>query len=98
MAAGGNAGPDGRGGAAAAARAAVSDGQSPVAGRGQTGNMGTNAIIERMPLPQLAPQASAAPRRNVAEVGTSRLDDAALIRAAQTGDRSAFEELVRHYD
>jgi len=28
----------------------------------------------------------------------SRLDDASLIRAAQRGDRSAFEELVRHYD
>jgi RNA polymerase sigma-70 factor (ECF subfamily) len=28
----------------------------------------------------------------------SRLDDASLIRAAQRGDRAAFEELVRHYD
>ena len=28
----------------------------------------------------------------------SRLDDASLIRAAQRGDRSSFEELVRHYD
>ena len=28
----------------------------------------------------------------------SRLDDASLIRAAQHGDRVAFEELVRHYD
>jgi len=28
----------------------------------------------------------------------SRLDDANLIRAAQHGDRVAFEELVRHYD
>ncbi len=28
----------------------------------------------------------------------SRLDDAALIREAQRGNREAFEELVRHYD
>jgi RNA polymerase sigma-70 factor, ECF subfamily len=29
---------------------------------------------------------------------TSRVDDAALIREAQAGDRAAFEELVRQYD
>jgi len=29
---------------------------------------------------------------------SARLDDASLIRAAQRGDRAAFEELVRHYD
>src|SRR5215471_6678565 len=28
----------------------------------------------------------------------SRIDDTMLIRAAQRGDRAAFEELVRHYD
>ena len=34
----------------------------------------------------------------MAEVSATRLDDASLIRAAQQGDRAAFEELVRHYD
>ncbi len=29
---------------------------------------------------------------------TTRVDDAALIREAQRGDRAAFEELVRQYD
>ena len=58
--------------------------------------MGTHAIVERMPLGrEMAPE-RAAPGRGMAEV--SRLDDASLIRAAQRGDRSAFEELVRHYD
>lgn len=28
----------------------------------------------------------------------NRIDDTLLVRAAQRGDRSAFEELVRHYD
>ena len=28
----------------------------------------------------------------------SRMDDTFLVRAAQRGDRNAFEELVRHYD
>src|SRR5215475_1091211 len=28
----------------------------------------------------------------------SRMDDTLLVKAAQRGDRSAFEELVRHYD
>jgi RNA polymerase sigma-70 factor (ECF subfamily) len=30
--------------------------------------------------------------------GSSRVNDAELIRAAQQGDRAAFEELVRQYD
>ena len=30
--------------------------------------------------------------------GERRVDDVTLIRAAQQGDRVAFEELVRHYD
>lgn len=30
--------------------------------------------------------------------GERRVDDVSLIRAAQQGDRAAFEELVRHYD
>jgi RNA polymerase sigma-70 factor (ECF subfamily) len=29
---------------------------------------------------------------------TSRVDDTVLIREAQSGNRAAFEELVRHYD
>jgi RNA polymerase sigma-70 factor (ECF subfamily) len=33
-----------------------------------------------------------------AKVGAARVDDAALIREAQTGNAAAFEELVRQYD
>jgi RNA polymerase sigma-70 factor (ECF subfamily) len=39
-----------------------------------------------------------AQRRAMSTHSASRLDDASLIRAAQRGDRAAFEELVRHYD
>src|SRR5205085_4324271 len=34
----------------------------------------------------------------MASQNVSRMDDAALIREAQRGNREAFEELVRHYD
>jgi len=37
-------------------------------------------------------------RGRMAGQGTTRVDDAVLIRRAQSGDRAAFEELVRHYD
>lgn len=33
-----------------------------------------------------------------AKASASRIDDAALVRAAQAGDQAAFEELVRLYD
>src|SRR5215467_10640406 len=41
---------------------------------------------------------ASAQRRTMSLQSASRLDDASLIRAAQRGDRAAFEELVRHYD
>jgi len=37
-------------------------------------------------------------RGRMAGQSSSRVDDAALIREAQRGDRAAFEELVRQYD
>jgi RNA polymerase sigma-70 factor (ECF subfamily) len=37
-------------------------------------------------------------RGRMAGQGLSRIDDTALVREAQRGDRAAFEELVRHYD
>ncbi|MBV8205915.1 MAG: sigma-70 family RNA polymerase sigma factor [Acidobacteria bacterium] len=40
----------------------------------------------------------AAGARNKMAQGERRVDDVSLIRAAQQGDRAAFEELVRHYD
>jgi RNA polymerase sigma-70 factor (ECF subfamily) len=43
-------------------------------------------------------QQAAADSRVMSIQGKARLDDATLIRAAQRGDRAAFEELVRHYD
>src|SRR5947209_9375698 len=46
----------------------------------------------------LSSTGATAPRRAMSTHGASRLDDASLIRAAQRGDRAAFEELVRHYD
>ena len=36
--------------------------------------------------------------RVTAKPATSRVDDSALVRAAQQGDHAAFEELVRLYD
>src|SRR5437868_4411970 len=41
---------------------------------------------------------AAAGSRVMSTQSKSRLDDTSLIRAAQRGDRLAFEELVRHYD
>ena len=38
----------------------------------------------------------AVPRNQM--LGQNRIDDTLLVRAAQRGDRAAFEELVRHYD
>jgi RNA polymerase sigma-70 factor, ECF subfamily len=48
-------------------------------------------------------RSSAAARRAASPVtmagqNASRVDDASLIREAQRGSRTAFEELVRHYD
>jgi len=37
-------------------------------------------------------------RGRMAGQGLSRIDDTALVREAQRGDRAAFEELVRQYD
>ena len=37
-------------------------------------------------------------RRGMASASTRRIDDSALIREAQRGNRAAFEELVRQYD
>ena len=49
---------------------------------------------------RMTPQGAAARAgaRNVMPQGERRVDDVTLIRAAQQGDRAAFEELVRHYD
>src|ERR1700736_1944286 len=38
------------------------------------------------------------PVTGVHMLSQSRIDDTLLVREAQRGDRSAFEELVRHYD
>ncbi len=48
----------------------------------------------------MSPQSAAARAgaRNGMPQGERRVDDVTLIRAAQQGDRAAFEELVRHYD
>lgn len=48
---------------------------------------------ERGPVP-MGVVAAGAQRRMV----EGRFDDTSLIRAAQQGDRAAFEDLVRHYD
>jgi RNA polymerase sigma-70 factor (ECF subfamily) len=37
-------------------------------------------------------------QRVTTKPGAARIDDAALVRAAQAGDQAAFEELVRLYD
>jgi RNA polymerase sigma-70 factor, ECF subfamily len=37
-------------------------------------------------------------RGHMSGQGLSRIDDTVLVREAQRGSRSAFEELVRHYD
>jgi RNA polymerase sigma-70 factor (ECF subfamily) len=42
--------------------------------------------------------AARAGARTVMAQGESRVDDVSLIRAAQQGDRAAFEDLVRRYD
>jgi RNA polymerase sigma-70 factor (ECF subfamily) len=48
----------------------------------------------------VGPQGQTSPtiRGRMAGQTTSRVDDSALIREAQRGDRAAFEQLVRQYD
>ena len=45
-----------------------------------------------------SPSNTPSERRGVAEQTQSRMNDAELIREAQRGNHTAFEELVRQYD
>jgi RNA polymerase sigma-70 factor (ECF subfamily) len=62
--------------------------------------MGLSAVAEPVILEHVpASQSPSTLRRGqMAGQPTSRVDDAALIREAQAGNRAAFEELVRQYD
>ena len=46
----------------------------------------------------LSGEVTGSPKEIMVGQGPSRVNDAELIRAAQQGDRAAFEELVRQYD
>src|SRR5450432_3847247 len=43
-------------------------------------------------------QARERDQRVTVKTGVAKIDDAALVRAAQAGDQTAFEQLVRLYD
>src|SRR5579872_3620551 len=61
-------------------------------------NLSTNCVARSLPIKSL-PMENALPIRSTAGgARPSRADDEVLIRAAQSGDAAAFEELVRHYE
>ncbi|HEX7895279.1 MAG TPA: hypothetical protein VF447_13870, partial [Terriglobales bacterium] len=48
--------------------------------------------------PSGAQHASLGPKTRDHMLSQNRIDDTLLVREAQRGNRTAFEELVRHYD
>ncbi|PYV97317.1 MAG: RNA polymerase subunit sigma-24 [Acidobacteria bacterium] len=60
-------------------------------------NVSETSKIRRLPMPT-NPVAFVPANRTAVAVTQQRVDDSALIREAQQGNTSAFEELVRQYD
>ncbi len=55
-------------------------------------------VVMRLPVGAPASKSLPEGRGRMVSTGLNRVDDSALIREAQRGNRAAFEELVRQYD